>query len=136
MSNYLLICAASKYATPIAKWLFSGNCSSHDILKIAEKPINCWFIANKGKLDKTCDGGVFKGYAIDHENRRILFSGQGIYPYSANSMPGCYIRIEKNDNHLIINNDFFPFFPYYTSQLIRLRQYQIQFSYLRKYAAP
>jgi hypothetical protein len=78
MANYLLVCVEPRQTALVEKWFSSAEGKEADLLKLelSEKG-RCYYYANRGRLDKTLDGGIFKGYAIDHPRQEILYSGGG-----------------------------------------------------------
>lgn len=112
MANYLIICADASRSAVIEPWLNAADGAATDMHKVASHGGNvCYYVANQGKSDATKDGGIFKGYAIDHEKRHILFSGGTSAPNVHWPLEGCYIRLQQDQNDMVIGNDLFAQLP-------------------------
>lgn len=112
MANYLIVCVDSDKAQQAEKWFARADEQSKDLLQIdGSDSKRCYYFANQGKLDKTLDGGVFKGYAIDHDREELIYSGSGATPNVNRALPGCYIRLQKDLDDLVVGNDLFAQLP-------------------------
>lgn len=112
MANYLILCVSSDKAQQAEKWFARAEEQDKDLLQIeVSSDKRCYYFANQGKLDKTLDGGVFKGYAIDHDRQELIYSGSGSTPNVNRALPGCYIRLQKDLDDLVVGNDLFAQLP-------------------------
>lgn len=112
MANYVILCVDSSKAVFAEKWFALAEEKESDLLKLEYSCKNaCYYFANKGKLDKGNDGGVFKGYAIDHIREHVIFSGTPHAPNVNWALPGCYIRLQKEADDVIVGNDLFAQLP-------------------------
>ncbi|MGV7006345.1 MULTISPECIES: hypothetical protein [Desulfovibrio] len=112
MANYLIVCADAANSATIDRWFSTVNESPADLHKIAVPGNNvCYYLANKGQTDATADGGIFKGYAVDHDKRSITFSGNGEAPNVHWPTEGCYIRLQRDHDDVVVGNDFFSQLP-------------------------
>ena len=112
MANYLILCVVSDKAIQAEKWFAQAEEQASDLLQIeVSGGGRCYYFANQGKLDKTLDGGVFKGYAIDHDRQELIYSGSGSSLNVNRALPGCYIRLQKNLDDLVVGNDLFAQLP-------------------------
>ncbi|MDR2001148.1 MAG: hypothetical protein LBP94_06430, partial [Zoogloeaceae bacterium] len=109
MANYLIVCVESAKNEKIEHWFSLMNESSTDLLKISTYgETTCYYLANHGKKDEVVHGGVFKGYAIDHERSKIIYSGGNTtVPNVHWPMPGCYIRLQQEFDDVVVGNDLF-----------------------------
>lgn len=112
MANYLILCVNSDKASQAKKWFARADERNKDLLQIdVLGGKRCYYFANQGKLDKTLDGNVFKGYAIDHDRKELIYSGSGSMPNVNRALPGCYIRLQKDLEDLVVGNDLFAQLP-------------------------
>lgn len=112
MANYLVLCVSSSKKLVADKWFESAKEKDSDLVELSYVNGNaCYYYANQGKLDLTSAGGIFKGYAVDHERKQIIYSGSGEKPNVHRSLPGCYIRIHKDFDDFVIGNDLFAQLP-------------------------
>lgn len=95
MANYLIVCAGAALKDKIGKWLCASEDAKSDLLQEVHGKGTKYFLARHGKGDATCDGGVFKGYAIDHDNRKIIYSGGPESPDVHRPLPGCYEGVKN-----------------------------------------
>ncbi|MBL8471767.1 MAG: hypothetical protein KF778_06985 [Rhodocyclaceae bacterium] len=108
MANYLIVCVEPNNNALIEKWLSSTDKANADLLKIdLHEGKWCYFLANCGTQDSFGENGIFKGYAIDHDSRRLIYSGSGVAPNVDNPVPGCYIRMQRHLDDLVVGNDLF-----------------------------
>lgn len=112
MANYLIICVDAVQNAIIERWLSTADGASTDLLKFFMSDKNtCYYLANHGKKDIANDGGIFKGYAIDHERSQILYSGNGTAPNVHWPMAGAYIRVQQDSADIVVGNDLFAQLP-------------------------
>jgi hypothetical protein len=112
MANYLILCVNSDKAQQVEKWFARADEQDKDLLTIeVSGGKRCFYFANQGKLDKTIDGGVFKGYAIDHDRQELIYSGSWATPNVNRALPGCYIRLQRDLDALVVGNDLFAQLP-------------------------
>lgn len=111
MANYLIVYAGATFKDKIDKWLCSSEGAESDLLQGLHDKGACYYLARCGKNDATCDGGVFKGYAIDHDSRKVIYSGGPESPYVHRPLPGCYVRVQCDHNDIVVGNDLFAQLP-------------------------
>lgn len=112
MANYLILCVGTAQNATIEPWLSTADGASTDLLKFFVSDKNtCYYLANHGKKDTTTDGGIFKGYVIDHDRSQILYSGNGAAPNVHWPMTGSYIRVQQDLEDIVVGNDFFAQLP-------------------------
>lgn len=111
MANYLFVCAGITHGEKIRKWICAADGADADLIQNSHGQCTAFYLARRGKLDVTRDGGVFKGYAIDHDRHQIMFSGGAASPNVHWPLPGCYIRLQQDRDDLIVGNDFFAQLP-------------------------
>ena len=113
MANYLVVYADAGKANKIERWFENNNRNQEDIVTIIkDEEKTCWYFARNAKNDRVNDD-IFKGYAINHEQKYIVYSGNNekCIPEIKQSLPGFYIRIQHKENNVFIGNDFFALFP-------------------------
>lgn len=112
VANYLIVCAGPDHSAETERWLTNAAGAPTDVHRIAAvSQCMCYYVAHCGKQDATTDAGIFKGYAIDHDKRRIIFSGGDVSPAVHWPMPGCYIRLQQELGDIVVGNDFFAQLP-------------------------
>ncbi len=107
MANYCILCIPKTEKERVEKHFFMLPENENDLaILFQSEKIICYYFAYKGKLDLT-PHGVFKGYAVDYEQKKILYSGRNAFPSITSPLSGCYIHIKKEKNALVTSNDLF-----------------------------
>lgn len=118
MSNYLVLIVKRPKLESIQNWLkrYSSDPSEIVANKVSENTF--LFIISKGVMEDVypSEGSFFKGYAIDHTRKEIIFGAQGNRLHAAlaeeeankkNGMEGCYINCTWSKKEFLFNNDAF-----------------------------
>lgn len=61
--------------------------------------------------ETTTDCGYFKGYAIDHRRRAIVFGGRSIDVHPAADAEGCFVSVVRDGQIVSIQSDWFGLMP-------------------------
>lgn len=112
LANYCVVFGNLSNAEKIRRWFSLNNDTADDLfeIKISEGS-SCHYLAKQGRQDATADGGVFKGYAIDHSREEIIFSGHAQSPNVHWPLSGCYLKIQRDFDDIIVGNDLFAQLP-------------------------
>lgn len=103
MANYLVVAAKAHVVSSLSDWFNEGSFFRFRV----DRNIDVVYIS-KGALSDIIPGcGIFKGYAIDHENSEIIFSGAGESPSIFHPKEGCYLRGQLVGGNFFLGSDLF-----------------------------
>ncbi len=101
--NYTIVIANKRKARLIRDFL-----ASTDLIEVSlSTSTNLFYLAASSGKDRLDDVGFFKGYAIDHDNKEIVFSGSGVAPSDDQQVEGCFIKVNYSGDEVRISNDIF-----------------------------
>lgn len=99
MSNYIFVVASPRHAPAVAAFL-TEDVSSDEMLPGGVRAM--W-----AAPDGVVPTGFFRGYAIDHEGERLLFTGAAEVPSPRDPLEGCYVTVRRSPTEFEVGADIF-----------------------------
>lgn len=118
MSNYISITVKRSKLTKVQDWINEYSKNPNDIVVTKLNDDLFLFFIAKNVLEDfyASDNLFFKGYAIDHKSKQIIFGAQGkkehlkkpdLLNKNIYNLEGCYLSCSWEENKIIFSNDAF-----------------------------
>ncbi|WP_152529706.1 hypothetical protein [Aliihoeflea sp. 2WW] len=108
MANFIFVVACAQHSEEIARF-FAGP----DLVTSELGAGNRFFYLSRDAHNDHRGGGAdfFKGHAIDHAQRKLIFSGAGEAPEVTSPVEGAYLRAQQIGDAVVVGNDVFSQLP-------------------------
>jgi len=116
MSNYVAVVVKRPKLLKIQSWL-KAYCTDPSEISTTKLTENTFLVVvSKGATEDVyaADRFFFKGHAVDHANKAVIFGAHGKKLHNAattsasrHQLEGCYIHCSWNEGEIVFNNDAF-----------------------------
>lgn len=107
MANFILVVTSAKHSPQIERFLAGPDLVTVDLVTGGKG-----FYLSREVSNDHCGGlDFFKGHAIDHSARKLVFSGAGEAPNVASPVEGAYLRVQEIGEEVVVGNDVFSQLP-------------------------
>lgn len=117
MSNYMIVIAGRRPSQEVAAWVAATAPDLGEHLTVTlSRDYDLHYFARDAALDVDADGGIlFKGFAVDYDQRSIVFGASGMSDFVTSNpnrseglaVEGCHISAQWTADAMTVSNDLF-----------------------------